>query len=51
MNCKGLEEVGIAAFAPNWRTQQAGAAAPGPCSRGDSQGATFNQKSQQLSSS
>lgn len=38
----GPEEVGgPVAFAPNWRTQQAGAAAPGPCSGGDSQGGDF----------
>ena len=40
-----LEEVGgPVAFAPNWRTRQAGAAAPGPCSGGDSQGGDFSQK-------
>ena len=41
----GPEEVGgPVAFAPNWRTRQAGAAAPGPCSGGDSQGGDFSQK-------
>lgn len=40
----GPEEVGgPIAFTPNWRARQAGAAAPGPCSRGD-RGSRFSAR-------